>query len=263
MDLLLQLDAVAAHHDQRRRPARTTLVFRRARLVRAAIVLVGDLVAVPIGPGASEVLLRPGQLRTAVDVVRDSVAVAIGEERTAAALGRTWDVGAKIVDVWHPVAVAVPRRHGRSDGDRRLRLRLVLDHHRLLAAFLAPRNRLVRGWGGRAQVRIGAPRVALIQGEPGKAQIRLRGGELARSADLGVQVAGTLHLRRDGIGPLAHRRPARAGSRQTACNRRDGTGHRFGTAASSAAVAGRRSDALRPAACAKRRASAASACASA
>ena len=262
MDLLLQLDAVAAHHDEPL-PARAALVVGRARLIGAAVVLVRHLVAVPIGPGASEVLLRPGQLRTAVDVVRYAVAVSIGEERAATALGGTWNVGAEIVDVGHPVPVPVLRGHGRRNGDRRRRLLLVLDPHRLLAAIPAPRDRVVRGRSGRAQVLIGAPRVALIEGEAGKAQIRLRGGELARSAGLGIQIAGNLDFRRDGIGTLAQRRSARAGGRQATCNGCDGARHLFDTAASSAAGAVRRSEALRPAACAKRSASAASACASA
>src|SRR2546428_13517103 len=122
MALLLQLDAVAAHLDDPL-PARAALVVGRARLVGAAVVLVRHLVAVPIGPGASEVLLRPGQLGTAVDVVRYAVAVAIGEERAATAFGGAWNVGAEIVDVGHPVPVAVLRGHGRRDDDRRRRFR--------------------------------------------------------------------------------------------------------------------------------------------
>src|SRR2546428_1452117 len=143
MDLLLQLDAVAAHHDEPL-PVRAALVVGRARLVGAAVVLVRHLVAVPIGPGASEVLLRPGQLRTAVDVVRDPIAVAIGEEGAATALGRAWNVGAEIVAVGHPVPVAVLRGHARSDGNRRLRPRPVLHRHPLLAAIPAPPDPAVR-----------------------------------------------------------------------------------------------------------------------
>src|SRR5439155_1388597 len=66
-------------------------------------------IAVAVGPGTTEILLGTRQLRAAVDVVRHAVTVAVGEDRAAAVLGGTGDVGAEIVDVGHAVAVCILR----------------------------------------------------------------------------------------------------------------------------------------------------------
>src|SRR6185295_5990582 len=127
-------------------------------LVGAAVVLVGDAVAVAVRPRAPEVLLGPGKVGTAVDVIRHAVQVAVGEQRTAAALGGAGDVGAEIVHVGDPVSVGIGGAADRGGPDRVRSL----GRDDGLAAVAALRFRFVRGRLGRRQVRVGAPRIALI-----------------------------------------------------------------------------------------------------
>src|SRR5439155_423491 len=100
---------------------RAAAVLARARDRRAGVVLVRNAVAVRVGPRAALVLARPGDLGTAVVLVGDAVAVGVGP-RTAAVRRRAGDRRAAVEAVGDAVAVGVAlvgrEDHAREDPER-------------------------------------------------------------------------------------------------------------------------------------------------
>src|SRR5205085_2514287 len=195
---------------QRRLPW-TAEGVRGAGLVRAAIVLVRDAVAVPIGPRTAKVLLRTRKLGAAVDVVRDAIAVAVGERGAAVPLRGTGRVRAEILAIGNAVAVAVVADHRGNDRARRLRRRLA-RRDRGLAALARLGQGVARRGLGRGEVRVGAGGVAAVDLELGKAEVRLGDREIARRAGLRVLLPRDLQIRSDRVGAVPQRGAAGAGA---------------------------------------------------